>query len=92
MNPHNHYLHLDFQTNMLVFVAARRTSAICSHRFDGNKLILNLGSANHPPARIPSASLEIAVQAGLPSKDVSATEGQGQSRSVKLSQTSLEKG
>jgi hypothetical protein len=108
MNPHNlnpnpdPNLHPDFQTNMLVFVAARRRSALCSppsfpvpsplENWGENKLILNLGSANYSLARIPSAPLEIAVKGRLDGGRKVSGWADGQSWSVKLSQTSVEKG
>jgi hypothetical protein len=49
-------------------------------------------SANNPPARIPIALLENAVKARLESGRNVSGWTQGQSRSVKVSQTSVEKG
>jgi hypothetical protein len=93
MNPrnvdHNPNLHSDFQTNMLVFVAARRRSAICSQRCAGNKLILNLAFANYSPVRIPSALLENSVGGRLKSGRKASRWTKGRSRSVKVSQSDV---
>jgi hypothetical protein len=53
---------------------------------------LNLRSANHSPARIPVAPLENAVKGWLDGGRKVAGWTEGQSRSVKLSQTSVGKG
>jgi hypothetical protein len=101
MNPHNlnpnpdPNLHPDFQTNMLVFVAARRRSAICSPpcfpvlwKTGGeNKFTLNLSVSLTTPVKPRRSQSQSVAVINLEMSALYCPKRELRQRRVKVSQT-----